>query len=142
MDEDCIFCSIVDGSVPSTTVYEADRVRAFLDANPLARGHTLVVPNDHYERVGDMPADTGRAVFDTMRRLAPAVQTAMDADGITLGVNDGTAAGQEIPHVHCHVIPREEGDGAGAIHSLRWPRPDVEDEFEAIAEAISAEYRE
>lgn len=136
MSEDCIFCGIVAGEVPGHVVYGDDDVRAFLDANPLARGHTLVVPTDHHERVRDMPADTGRAVFDTMRRLAPAVETAVDADGTTIGVNDGEAAGQEIPHVHGHVIPRQAEDGAGAIHSMRWPRPDVEDEFEAIADAI------
>lgn len=136
MSEDCIFCGIVAGEIPGHVVYEDEDVRAFLDANPLARGHTLVVPADHHERVRDMPEGTGRAVFDAIRRLALAVEAAMDADGTTIGINDGEAAGQEIPHVHGHVVPRHEGDGVGPIHSLGWPRPDVDDEFEAVADAI------
>lgn len=136
MSEECIFCGIVAGEVPGHVVYRDEDVRAFLDANPLTRGHTLVVPTDHYERVRDMPDDTGRAVFDAIRRLAPAVETAMDADGTTIAINDGKAAGQEVPHVHGHLVPRHEGDGAGPIHSLNWPRPDVDDEFEAVADAI------
>lgn len=140
MSEDCIFCGIVAGDVPSYTVYEDDNVQAFLDANPLARGHTLVVPKEHYPRVAAMPGDTGRAVFDALRRLAPAVEAAVEADATTIGINDGEAAGQEIPHVHGHLVPREVNDGTGAIHSLRWPRPDLDDEeFDAVADAICDE---
>ncbi len=137
MSEDCIFCGIVAGEIPSYEVYEDGDVYAFLDANPLARGHTLVIPKSHHERVADLPDDAGDALFSAIRRLAPAVQEAMDAGGATIGMNDGAPAGQEIPHVHGHVVPRTEDDGAGAIHSLRWPRPDLDDgEFEDVVAAI------
>lgn len=140
MSEDCVFCGIVAGEIPSYTVHDGEDVYAFLDANPLARGHTLVVPKDHHERVADLPADTGDAVFSTLRRLAPAVERAVDADGVTVGMNDGEAAGQEVPHVHGHLVPRADDDGAGALHSLRWPRPEVaDDEFPAIADSVASE---
>ena len=141
MSDDCIFCQIIDGQIPSYTVHEGEDVYAFLDANPLAEGHTLVVPKTHQPRVGSLSAEAGDALFSAVRRLTPAVKAATDADGVTVAINDGEAAGQEIPHVHAHLVPRTDGDTAGAIHSLPWPRPEVADEeFEAVADAISAEH--
>lgn len=138
MGEDCIFCSIVAGDVPSRSVYEDEDTFAFLDVNPLSRGHTLVIPKGHYSRVADLPDAVGDALFGRTHRLAPAIEAAVDADGVTIGVNDGSAAGQEVPHVHVHVVPRFEGDGAGAIHSLRWERPDLpDDDLDDVAERIS-----
>lgn len=137
MSADCIFCKIVRGEIPSKKVYEDDDVFAFLDANPLARGHTLVIPKAHHERVGDLPAETRTALFDAIGRLAPVVETAMDADGVTIGINDGRAAGQEVMHVHGHLVPRTEGDGAGPLHARDWPRPDLaDDELDDAAAAI------
>ena len=137
MSESCIFCRILDGEIPSRTVYEDEQVFAFLDVNPLARGHTLVIPKAHDPRIGGLPDGVAGAVFAAMSELAPVVERAVDADGMTVAVNDGPASGQEVPHVHGHLVPRFEGDGAGAIHSLRWNRPDLDDEaFDDVAEAI------
>ena len=128
MSDDCIFCQIVEGNVPGRVVHEDDDVISFLDANPLSRGHTLVVPKTHHPRVAAMPDDDRDAVFETLGRLAPAVETAVDADAVTIGMNDGEVAGQEIPHVHGHLVPRFEGDQGGAIHSIVRTRPDLSDE--------------
>ena len=137
MSEDCIFCAIVAGDIPSRTVYEDDSVLAFLDANPLARGHTLVVPKDHYETIGDMPEDTAAAVFDALYRLVPAIEDAVGADASNVGFNNGAASGQEVPHVHGHVVPRFEGDGGGPIHAVAGDRPDLsDDELDDVAAAI------
>ncbi|QHS16612.1 HIT family protein [Halopenitus persicus] len=137
MSDDCIFCSIVDGDIPARTVAETDDVLAFLDANPLARGHTLVIPKAHHEHVGDLPADLSGAVFDVVAELTPRVQAAVDADGANVGINDGAAAGQEVPHVHVHIVPRFEGDGGAPIHAVAGERPDLDDdELDAVAEAI------
>jgi len=117
MTDDCIFCSIVDGDIPSYTVYEDDDVMAFLDANPLARGHTLVIPKEHHERVNDLPANLSTATFDAVHDLTDRVEAAVDAEATTIAVNNGPAAGQEVPHVHVHIVPR----------GRRWPpdpRPD------------------
>jgi len=138
MSEDCIFCQIVDGDIPARVVYEDDDVLAFLDANPMAPGHTLVVPKAHYETLGDLPEDDGGAVFSTLHRLAPLVEGAVDADASTVAFNNGEAAGQEIPHVHGHVIPRFEGDGGGPIHAVAGGRPDLsDDELDAIADDVA-----
>ena len=134
MTDDCIFCAIIAGEIPGHVVYEDDETFAFLDANPLARGHTLVVPREHHVYVQDMPAETAEAVFATMHRLIPAIEAAVDADATTVGFNNGTAAGQEVPHVHGHVVPRFEGDGSGAIHALFTGQKDLDDdELAAIA---------
>ena len=138
MSEDCIFCRIVDGELPARVVYEDDDVLAFLDANPMAPGHTLVVPKHHYETLSDLPDDEGSAVFAALHRLTPLVEDAVDADASTVAFNNGEAAGQEIPHVHGHVIPRFEGDGGGPIHAVAGSRPDLsDDELDAIADDVA-----
>ncbi|MFC3477666.1 HIT family protein [Halobacterium litoreum] len=140
MSEDCIFCRIVDGELPARVVYEDDDVLAFLDANPLAPGHTLVVPKDHYETLGDLPADEGEAVFAALHRLTPVVEAAVGADGSNVAFNNGEAAGQEVPHVHGHVIPRFEDDGGRPVHAVAGSRPDLsDDELDAIADDIAAD---
>ncbi|SEH64440.1 histidine triad (HIT) family protein [Halopenitus malekzadehii] len=137
MSDDCIFCSIVDGEIPARTVTETNDVIAFLDANPLAVGHTLVIPKAHHTHLGDLPADLSAAVFEVVSDLTPRVQTAVEADAATVGINDGAAAGQEVPHVHVHIVPRFEGDGGAPIHAVAGDRPDLDDEeLDGIAEAI------
>ena len=135
---ECIFCSIVDGEIPSRTVYETDEVLAFLDANPLAEGHTLVIPKAHHERLTDVPPSLAAEVMDALYRVTGAVEAAVDAEGATVGFNDGEAAGQEVPHVHGHVIPRWAGDGGGPIHAVAGERPDLgDDELDDVAERIA-----
>jgi histidine triad (HIT) family protein len=137
MSEDCIFCSIVAGDIPSRTVFETDEVLAFLDANPLAPGHTLVIPKAHHETLRDLPADAGSAVFAVLHDLAPKIEDAVDADATTVAFNNGEAAGQEVPHVHGHVIPRFDDDGGAPIHAVAGGRPDLaDDELDAIAADI------
>lgn len=137
MTDDCIFCQIVAGEIPGRIVHETETTVAFLDANPLAPGHTLVVPKDHYETIGDMPSDVARDVFATLHELIPRIESAVDADASTVGFNNGESAGQEVPHVHGHVIPRFEGDGGGPIHVAAGSRPDLSDaELDGIADSI------
>jgi len=134
---ECIFCSIVEGDLPGRIVAEADDAIAFLDANPLAPGHTLVVPRAHHERLADLSREESRALFDLVYDLLPAVEAGVDAEGITVGVNDGTAAGQEVPHVHVHLVPRFSGDGGHHIHAVAGERPSLSDaELDGIADRI------
>jgi histidine triad (HIT) family protein len=138
-EQDCIFCQIVDGEIPGRIVYEGDGAVAFLDANPMAPGHTLVVPRNHHETLGDLPGDEADAVFGALHRLAPVIEAAVDADASTVAFNNGEAAGQEVPHVHGHVIPRFEGDGGGPIHAVAGSRPDLsDDDLDAIADDIAS----
>lgn len=143
MPGQCIFCAIAAGEADARVVAQTDEAFAFLDANPLAPGHTLVIPRDHHETLADLPESTGTAVFLLLHRLVPAVERAVDADASTVGFNNGTAAGQEVDHVHGHIIPRFEGDGGGPIHAAMGTRPRLDDEeLDEIAESIAAEVPE
>jgi histidine triad (HIT) family protein len=111
MSEETLFTKIVDGEVPSYTVYEDETTYAFLDVNPLAPGHTLVVPKKPYQRLNDMPSGEAADVFAVLGEIAEAVETAVDAPASTIALNNGEAAGQEVPHVHWHIVPQFEGEG-------------------------------
>jgi histidine triad (HIT) family protein len=136
-DDETIFEKIAAGELPARVVYETDTAMAFLDSNPLAPGHTLVIPKTGYERVGEMPDDVASEVWAAVQELTPKVESAVDADAVTVGVNDGDAAGQEVPHVHVHLVPRFDGDGGGPIHAAAGERPDLsEAELDDVASAI------
>ena len=139
MSDECLFCQIVAGDIPGNTLYETDTVLAFLDANPLAEGHALVIPKDHYHRLNDVPEDVATDLFSAIHRIVPAVEAVVDAPATTVAFNNGEEAGQEVPHVHGHVVPRDEDDGAGPIHSLFSGRQGVSDEEMAeIADRIQS----
>lgn len=126
--------------MPSRTVYETEDVQAFLDANPLASGHTLVVPKAHYERLNDLPEDVATNVMGTLYRLVDPIERAVEADATTVAFNNGRAAGQEVPHVHGHVIPRFEGDGGGPVHAIAGTRPNLSSaELDDLAARIERE---
>ena len=132
-----IFSQIVDGEIPARVVYEDETTFAFLDANPLAPGHTLVIPKDEYERLNDVPDDVAADLYATIHQLVPAVEAAVDAEATTVAFNNGEAAGQEVPHVHCHIVPRWTDDGGGPIHAVAGTPPDLtDDELDEIASEI------
>ena len=114
----CVFCRIVAGVHPAEIVYQDERVIAFLDINPLNPGHTLVIPKAHVERLSDLPAELTGPLLAAAVRVAKAAQEALGAAGVNLIVNDGRAAGQAIPHLHLHVVPRFPRDGGRSLHSL------------------------
>ena len=139
MSEPTIFERIIDREIPGEIVHETETVAAFLDANPLAPGHTLVVPKDAYSRLRDAPPEVSADVFAAVRTLSPAIEDAVDADATTIGINDGTAAGQEVPHLHVHIVPRVEDDGGGTIHTAIGSFADLDDEeIHAIATDIES----
>jgi histidine triad (HIT) family protein len=127
VSEDCIFCQIVAGNIPGRIVHETDDAVAFLDANPLAKGHTLVIPKEHHERLDDVPDEVATELYSALHEVVPAVEDAVDAPATTVAFNNGEAAGQEVPHVHAHVVPRFDGDGGGPVHSMFGSRPDLSD---------------
>ena len=117
----CIFCRIVAGEIPAEVVYRSDDVVAFLDVQPLADGHVLVVPSAHVACVEDLTPPQADALFRAVVRLAGPTRKALGAAGTTIGVNNGEATGQTIPHVHVHIVPRWPDDGAGTVHTI-FPR--------------------
>ena len=111
---ECIFCAIVDGRVPASVVYRDDACIAFMDIAPINAGHILVVPIKHATHLADLDADTGGALFVLAQRLSAAIRSSgVRAEGINLLLADGEVAGQEVFHVHLHVLPRFAGDGFG-----------------------------
>lgn len=110
-ESDCIFCRIVRGEIPCARVYEDDQVLAFLDLGPVAPGHTLVIPKEHHENLLDTPDGAVRTVLSAVRRVGAAVMSATGAQGFNVLQNNFSASGQQVFHVHWHVIPRREGDG-------------------------------
>ncbi len=116
-NSDCIFCKMVAGEIPVTKIYEDEIVLAFLDIGPLSKGHTLLIPKEHFEKLHDCPSELLGKVCSRLGRIAKAVAGAMNADGYNVLCNNGTAAGQLVEHLHFHIIPRSTGDGVFD----RWP---------------------
>ena len=109
--ENCIFCKIVKGDIPCAKVYEDDTVLAFLDLNPAGPGHALVVPKKHAATLLELEPGTGDALLQAMRKVGAALRKALAAEGFNCVQNNFSAAGQEVMHLHWHVIPRQAGDG-------------------------------
>lgn len=112
--ESCVFCSIVRGSAPASRVYTDDLVLAFMDIRPVNRGHLLVVPIVHATHLADLDEETGAHMFRIGKRLAAALRASgLPCEGTNFWLADGAPAGQEVFHVHLHVVPRFRGDGFG-----------------------------
>jgi histidine triad (HIT) family protein len=120
---DCLFCAIAGGDLPSASLYEDGRVMAFLDIRPLAEGHALVVPKKHAAKLEDADPADRHALMDAVARLVPVLCAATGTRDATIAINNGPDAGQEVPHVHVHIVPRAASDGAGPIHNLFQRRP-------------------
>lgn len=137
--EECPFCKIAAGEVPALKVYEDNATVAFLDINPCSPGHTVVVPRRHIKMLEEMSPEAVKALFDAVATVAPKVKRALGAGGLNIGLNDGEAAGQVLPHVHVHIIPRYKDDKGGSMHSI--VRIEVKKEMlPKIAEKIKAEF--
>lgn len=106
--EDCIFCKIVKGEIPSYTIYENDNVKVFMDISPKAKGHSLIIPKKHYTNLMDIDNDTLREIDDAIRELYPRYKERIGAEGLTRMQNN--ELGQEVKHYHMHLIPRYEND--------------------------------
>ena len=113
---DCIFCKIVAKEIPCKILGETPSSISFHDAFPLAKGHVLVIPKNHHQKIQDMSDEENSDLFSLVHKMSAKVD---EITGATLiAVHNGKEAGQEIPHVHVHLVPRKEGDSAGAIHSM------------------------
>ncbi len=115
-DSDCVFCKIVAVELPAAVVYENESIIVFLDVNPLAEGHLLVIPREHYSSIVDMPPTQCSALFSAVPTLGRALMKVTGAEGFNVLLNNGRAAGQAVSHVHCHLVPRKTTDDLG----YRW----------------------
>ncbi|MFY9301127.1 MAG: HIT domain-containing protein [Candidatus Nitrosotenuis sp.] len=134
---DCIFCKIVSGQIKARTVMETENSLAFLDAFPLTKGHTLVIPKKHYEKIQQMPQRDNADLFETVHRVIAKVDALTGAT--LIAIHNGKNAGQEIPHVHVHLIPRSQDDSASAVHRMFEKRPNLSDkEFDQLLSQIKS----
>lgn len=107
----CLFCKIVSGDVPSYKIYEDQDVLAFLDIAPVNYGHALVIPKKHYTNFEEITDDDLVKVIKVVKKVGKALKEKLNVEGYNIGVNNDPVAGQIIPHIHFHVIPRRSGDG-------------------------------
>jgi histidine triad (HIT) family protein len=126
----CVFCRIAAGQAPAERIFEDDRTLAFLDIHPAGEGHTLIVPKAHAENVWDVDPAEWHAVWETSRRVAAAIRSAFEPDGLYVRQANGRLGGQEVMHLHVHLIPRyaagrapKAAGLAEVAHRLRAARP-------------------
>jgi histidine triad (HIT) family protein len=135
--QECIFCKIALKKIKTNIIVENENALAFLDAFPLAKGHTLVIPKAHYSKIQELDENTSQSVFNLLWKITNPIEKAMHVNSSTIAIHNGKEAGQEIPHVHIHIIPRNREDGAGPVHSMFRNKPDVNSfDMSALAEDI------
>jgi histidine triad (HIT) family protein len=129
-----IFEKIVNGEIPATVVYDDEDTLAFMDIGPIIKGHVLVIPKTCYDPITETPDEVLCKLIRVSKRVAASLMNELGADGVNIIQNNGAAAGQEVPHLHFHVIPRFEGDG----HRWNWNAKSYDDvaEMEQLAEKI------
>ena len=110
-EENCIFCKIADGEIPSKTIYEDEEFRVILDISPATKGHALIIPKEHYADLYQIPEETAAHAMKLAKKLASHMTKRLGCDGFNLVQNNGEAAGQTVFHVHMHLIPRDHDDG-------------------------------
>ena len=129
--DDCIFCKIANGEIPSRTVYEDEDFRAILDLGPATMGHTLILPKDHAANLFELPEETAKKVLPVAQKIAGILKEKLGCPGLNLVQNNGELAGQTVMHFHLHVIPRYEQDG----QSILWKptAPDAKELDEVLS---------
>lgn len=132
--ENCIFCKILAGEIPSTAVYEDDDFKAILDVNPAARGHVIILPKQHAANIFELPDEIAGKIMIVAKKIATAVREAYGCDGINILQNNGEAAGQTVFHLHVHIVPRFKGDDI----KISWKPGDTPEDMDAIAAEIKA----
>ncbi len=135
VDDNCLFCRIVSGDLSATVVYEDEHSIAFLDHRPLFPGHTLLVPREHVETLGDLSRALVGPFFETAQLLSRAVESALEAEGTFVAMNNRVS--QSVPHLHIHIVPRRKRDG---LKGFFWPRTKYKDdeEMKVVKEKIAA----
>lgn len=133
-NENCIFCKIACGEIPSTTLYEDEDFRVILDLGPATRGHALLLPKEHYQDLFELDDEVAAKVLLRAKRIAGRMKDALGADGFNLVQNNGEAAGQTVFHFHMHLIPRYNNDHAGILWKPGETTPEELEEVKRLVE--------
>ena len=132
--DDCIFCKLANGEIPTNALYEDDIVKVIFDANPAAKGHVLILPKEHFDNIYELDDDTAEHVFKVATKISKAYKKALDFDGLNIVQNNGEVAGQTVFHFHMHIIPRIKGDTV----KVGWvPGPADTDTIASIVEKVT-----
>ena len=133
----CIFCQILSGEAPASVVYRDDTCNAFMDIQPVTSGHVLVMPNEHAANLAELAEEIGGQLFRVGQRIAAALRrSGLKCEGLNFFLADGEAAGQDVFHVHLHVIPRYKGDGFGFAFSPEYYELPNRRELDKVAQVI------
>jgi histidine triad (HIT) family protein len=136
-EQRCIFCKIALKKIPTHIIIENDEAMAFLDAFPLSKGHTLVIPKTHYSKIQELDENLSQSLFNILWKITNPIEKSVGVNSSTIAIHNGKEAGQEIPHVHIHVIPRTSDDGAGPVHSMFRNKPNFKNfDMPSIVEDI------
>ena len=111
-DNNCIFCKLANGEIPTATIYEDEDFRVILDLGPATKGHALILPKNHFANLFEIPEDMDAKAFILAKKIAKKMKDVFGCDGVNIVQNNGVAAGQTVFHFHIHLIPRYEGDHA------------------------------
>ncbi|MBR3599904.1 MAG: HIT family protein [Lachnospiraceae bacterium] len=131
--DDCIFCKIAKGDIPSATIYETGDFKCILDVAPASKGHALIITKEHYDNIFQLDAETAAKIFSFATVAARAIKEETGCEGMNVLQNNGAVAGQTVNHFHLHLIPRNEGDGV----NVAWkPGETVSEEQQVLAKAI------
>lgn len=131
-DENCIFCKIAAGEIPSQTIYEDKKFRVILDLNPATRGHALIIPKDHFVNLYELPDETAADVMKLAKKMADSMTKKLHCDGFNLLQNNGELAGQSVFHFHMHLIPRYKDDKQTLGFQGRGSKPEELEEVKNI----------
>ena len=132
-NDDCIFCKIANGEIPSATVYEDSICRVILDVNPANKGHALIIPKEHFDNIYSMDAETAAKIFTIATEVAKAQKAELNPDGLNILQNNGEAAGQTVFHFHMHLVPRYIKDNV----TMTWiPGKADTEELSALSKAL------
>ena len=133
-DQNCIFCKIANGEIPSATVYEDEDFRAILDLNPASKGHTIILPKNHFKDVCELDERTASRVISVAAKIGKAMKETLGCSGFNLVQNNGSSAGQSVFHFHMHVIPRYDGGEEMILWNSKESNPE---ELSQIAKQIA-----
>lgn len=123
-DDNCIFCKLAAGDIPTNTVYEDDTFRVIMDANPATKGHSLIIPKDHFANLYEMDEEVAAKAMKLAKKMAVHMKEKLNCDGFNLLQNNEETAGQTVFHFHMHLIPRYQGDTVG----ITWTPGELSDQ--------------
>lgn len=133
--DDCIFCKIAGGEIPSTTIYENEEFRVFFDINPASKGHCLIVPKEHYSNIFEIDPEVAGRLFSLACAVAKGLKQELDCEGMNIVQNNGEIAGQTVFHFHLHLIPRYTGDTV----NVKWVPGEADmEELAELAKKVGA----